>query len=263
MTAVWTISLDPTFSIGPLELAWHGVMTAAGVLVGGWLAFRCASERGLSTEPLYGLGSLIVIAGIVGAKLLFLLQDDPARSIEPNAWAEGGGFSIYGGLVGGGLGAAAWIGWQRLSWGYLDAIAAGLPLGIAVGRIGDLINGEHYGPPSDLPWAIVYTHPESPVPSHDVAYHPGGLYEVVLSLLIFAVLWPNRARFRTPTSLLFTTLAAYAAGRFAMFFWREDADAVAAGLNSAQLESLALLGIALGALLIVELRSGRPAQSQL
>lgn len=242
MISAVTIDIAPTFQIGPLEVAWHGLMTATGIVVGFWLAVRYAAERGLDTDRLLPMVGLIVLAGMVGAKLLFVAQHGSEGLLSSN------GYSIYGGLVGGGLAAAGYVKAGRLSARYLDALAAALPLSMAVGRIGDLMIGEHYGPPSDLPWAIVYSHPDAPVPSSDVAYHPGGLYEVVLSLTIFAVLWPLRGRFVRPLTLLWATLGAYAAGRFVMFFWRDDASATIAGLNSAQLESLALLAVALAGL---------------
>lgn len=251
MIAVITINVDPSFQLGPVEGSWHGLMTALGILAGAWLAARYARERELDTEPLFSLVLVIVAAGVLGAKLLYVAQHDVAALLEPIEWLRNEGFSIYGGLVGGGLAAGVWIWARGLSPRYLDALAAGLPLALVVGRIGDLINGEHYGPATDLPWGIIYSHPDAPVPSHDVAYHPGGLYEVVLSLAILAVLWPLRNRFQRPTTLLWTTLAAYAGGRFLMFFWRDDASAGIAGINSAQLESLGLAIVALGALLFV------------
>ena len=64
---------------------------------------------------------------------------------------------------------ALYLGWRRLGLRYLDALAAGFPLGMAIGRIGDVINGEHYGPVSDLPWAIRNTHPDADVPSNELA----------------------------------------------------------------------------------------------
>lgn len=251
MIAVLTIDINPSFQLGPFEVAWHGLMTAVGIGAGAWLAARYARERELDTEPLFSLVFVIVTAGIVGAKLLYIAQHDAGDLANPADWLQSHGYSIYGGLVGGGLAAGIWIWARGLSARYLDALAAGLPLALAVGRIGDLINGEHYGPATDLPWGIVYAHPDAPVPSHEIAYHAGGLYEIVLSLAILAVLWPLRHRFERPTTLLWATLAAYAGGRFLMFFWRDDVSAGIAGINSAQLESLVLVALALGALLVV------------
>lgn len=249
MSAALTINVDPSLQLGPFEIAWHGLMTAIGIAAGAWLAARYSRERELDTEPLFALVIVIVVAGVIGAKVLYLAQHGALA--DPADWLRNQGYSIYGGLVGGGIAAGAWIRVNGLSPRYLDVLAAGLPLAIAVGRVGDLLIGEHYGPPSDLPWAVVYPNPDAAVPSNDVAYHPGGLYEIVLSLTILAVLWPLRHRFKRPTSLLWATLGAYAAGRFLMFFWRDDASAGPAGLNSAQLESLALVAVAVGGLLAV------------
>lgn len=257
MSAALTISLDPSIQLGPLEIAWHGLMVAVGIGVGAWLASRFATERGLDTGPLFSLVYVIVAAGIVGAKLLYVAQ-------HGGGLLESTGYSIYGGLVGAGVAAALWIGANGLEIRYLDVLAAGLPLGMAIGRVGDLINGEHYGPPSDLPWAIVYSHPDSLTPSSDIAYHPGGLYEILLSLLIFSVLWPLRGRFQRPLTLFWTTIGAYAAGRFAMFFWRDDASGGLAGFNSAQLESLVLLAVsAAGFIAARRLTRPGPASTQL
>ena len=128
-------------------------------------------------------------------------------------------------------------------------MAAGFPLGMAVGRIGDVINGEHYGPATHAPWGIRYTHPEADVPRPDIAFHPGGLYEVVLALAMLAIVWPLRHRFRRPTMLLWAVIGLYGAGRFVMFFYRSDTDPGVLGINEAQLVSLALVAAAaIGAL---------------
>ncbi len=78
------------------------------------------------------------------------------------------GFAFYGALIAGALAVGAYLWRAKLSVPYLDALAAGFPLGMAVGRIGDVINGEHYGPPSADPWGFRYTDPAHPPPSSHV-----------------------------------------------------------------------------------------------
>lgn len=78
---------------------------------------------------------------------------------------------------------------------------------MAVGRIGDVINGEHYGPASTWLLAVRNTHPDADVPSPDVAYHSGGLYEVLIALAIFAIVWPLRHRFTRPLTAVWTVIA--------------------------------------------------------
>ena len=129
---------------------------------------------------------------------------------------------------------------------------------MAVGRVGDVISGEHYGPPTDLPWGVRLTHPDADVPSSAVAYHSGGLYEVVLAAAILALLWPLRRRFRRPTMLLWTALGLYATGRFLMFFYRSDSAQVSLGLNGSQWTSLVLVVVALVGASVVHRSGGSP-----
>jgi phosphatidylglycerol:prolipoprotein diacylglycerol transferase len=247
VTGAITIGIDPEIDLGPVSVAWHGIGIAAGIAAGGWLASRFAVERGLSRERLVNLVVLIALAGIVGSRLFFLAEEDPGAFVSPAEWLGTRGYSFYGAML---LGVAAvafalWrLGFDR---SYLDALAAGFPLGIAVGRIGDVINGEHHGGPSDAPWAIRYTHPDAEVPATGVAYHSGGLYEVVLGLAMLAVIWPLRHRFKAQTQLLWVVVAAYAAGRFVIFFFRDDSDEFALGLTNGHWTSLALIAVALAA----------------
>ncbi len=254
MSSAATIELhvDPVLELGPLSVAWHGLMIAVGIGVGAWLARRFARERRLDTEALFDLVVLLSLSGIVGARLLWLVESGSIS--DPGEWLGTRGFSFYGGILFGLPALAIYLRRERLGVRYLDALAAGFPLGMAVGRIGDVINGEHFGPPSELPWAIRYTHPDAEVPSGALAYHPGGLYELVLALAILALLWPLRRRFTTPGVLLWTVIALYSAGRFAMFFVRSDSDEWALGLVTSQWVSLGLTGIALTGIALVRQR---------
>jgi phosphatidylglycerol:prolipoprotein diacylglycerol transferase len=262
--AVIEIGIDPYLELGPLRLAWHGLMIAVGVAVGAWLAARYAREGGLDRERLYGAVLGLVLAGIAGAKLFWVLENDAAALVRPGDWFGARGFSIYGAILFGVPALALYLRRGRLSLRYLDAMAAGFPVGLAVGRIGDVINGEHYGPPSELPWAFRHTHPDADVPSALVAYHSGGFYEVVLGLTMLVVVWSLRRRFRRPAALFWTVIALYGAGRFVMFFWRSDSDTLALSLSTAQWTSLALVLVAAAALTAgaIRSRSGRSFQRE-
>lgn len=244
MTATITLDVDPFIHLGPLTVAWHGLTIVLGLVAATWLAIRYARESGLDAEEIVNLAMITSLAGIIGAKAFYLIENDAGALLRPGEWLDGRGFSFYGAIIVGVPAVGLYLGRRRLGISYLDALAAGFPLGMAIGRVGDVINGEHYGPESDLPWAVRNAHPDADVPSNDVAYHSGGLYEVALALLMFAVIWPLRHRFRHPGLLLWTVIGLYALGRFAMFFARSDSDALALGLNGAQWTSLALLAVA-------------------
>lgn len=236
--AAITVNIPPSIEIAGLEVSWHGLMIAVGIGVAIWLAAKLADRSGLDRDKVLDIGVVAALGGILGSRLFYLLLNEPGALLQPGEWAAGNGFAIYGGLLGGAAGAVAMIAVRSLSWRYLDVIALSFPLGLAIGRVGDLILGEHYGPPSDLPWAVIHTDPEASVPSVDVAYHDGGLYEIVLGLIIFAIVWPLRHRFRRATMALWAVVALYGLGRFLMFFYRSDSDSTALGINVAQLTSL-------------------------
>jgi hypothetical protein len=88
------------------------------------------------------------------------------------------------------------------------------------------------------------THPDALTPSPDLAYHSGGLYEVLIALIVFAIAWPLRKRLTCPLALMWLVIALFAVGRFVEFFARSDSPDLALGLEIAQWTSLALLAIA-------------------
>jgi phosphatidylglycerol---prolipoprotein diacylglyceryl transferase len=241
--SVITIGIDPTIELGPVTIAWHGLTIAIGILVGGVAVALDARRRGLDPERVYAIGMILVIGALVGGRAFYLLEH--GQLDDPGAWFGTTGFTFYGGFIAAALGIAYYIRRERLSVSYLDAIAAGLPLGLAIGRIGDVINGEHYGPASDYLLAVRNTHPDALTPNPDLAYHSGGLYEVLIGAVVFAIVWPLRERLqRWPLALMWLMLALLALGRFLEFFLRSDSADLALGLETAQWTSLLLLVIA-------------------
>jgi phosphatidylglycerol---prolipoprotein diacylglyceryl transferase len=238
--SVITIGIDPTIEIGPITIAWHGLMIAVGILVGGVAVAHEARRRGLEPERVYTIGLILVAGALVGGRAFFLLEHD--RLDDPGEWLGTTGFTFYGGFIAAGLGIAYYVRRARLGLSYLDAIAAGLPLGLAVGRIGDVINGEHYGPATTFFLGVRNTHPDALTPNPDIAYHSGGLYEVLLGAIVFAIAWPLRKRLESrPLALTWLVLALLAVGRFLEFFLRSDSADLALGLEIAQWTSLAIL----------------------
>jgi len=242
LLSVITIGVDPTIEIGPMTLAWHGLTIAIGVVVGGVAAAYDARRRGLEPGRLYAIGLILVFGALVGGRVFYLLEH--GRLDDPGAWFGTTGFTFYGGFIAAALGIVYYVRRERLSPFYLDAIAAGLPLGIAVGRIGDVINGEHYGPATDFFLGVRNTHPDALTPNPDVTYHSGGLYEVLIAAIVFAIAWPLRKRLKRPLALMWLVIALFAVGRFFEFFVRSDSADLALGLEIAQWTSLALLALA-------------------
>jgi phosphatidylglycerol---prolipoprotein diacylglyceryl transferase len=250
-----TIGIDPTIHIGPVTLAWHGITIAIGILVGGIVAAFEARRRGLDREPLNAIGMILVAGALVGGRLYYLAEH--GGLLDPGDWLGSRGFTFYGGFIAAAVGIALYVWRKRLTVEYLDAVAFGLPLGIAIGRVGDIINGEHYGPATNFFLGVRNTNPDADVPSPDVAYHSGGLYEALLGAFVFSVVLAFRERLTRPTAMTWLVIALLSAGRFVEFFVRSDSDKVALGLEVAQWTSLGLFALAaLGAWLTLGGRAG-------
>lgn len=233
-------------TIGGVLIAWHGVFTALGILAGVQLALRMAKVVHYDEDDAYALALVGVPAGIVGARLLFVVEhwdfygQNPAEII---AITEGG-ISIWGAVIGGVAAATAFALWRGYKVGRaLDIAGFGLILGMAVGRLGDLVNGEHLARPTDLPWAVVYTSPQSPGFAHSLAVgavHPATMYELfgdlaILGLLFFVLLRVFRRR---PGLTFFTYLITYAVMRFFLTYLRIDSPETVLGLRVPQLVSV-------------------------
>jgi phosphatidylglycerol:prolipoprotein diacylglycerol transferase len=240
--AVIRIGIDPTLELGPITVAWHGLTIAIGIVVGGLVAARELRRRGLDGEPLYTIGLILVVGALVGGRIYYLMEH--GQLLEPDAWLGTRGFTFYGGFIVAALGIVAYVRRRRLSVVYLDVVAVALPLGIAIGRLGDVINGEHYGPPTQFFLGVMNTNPDADVPRNDVAYHSGGLYEVLIGATVFAIVWPLRKRVTQPTAMVWIVMGLLAIGRFVEFFARSDSETLALGLETAQWTSLFLIAIA-------------------
>jgi phosphatidylglycerol:prolipoprotein diacylglycerol transferase len=250
------IGIDPEIAkIGGVEIAWHGVFTAVGVICGVGVATFFGRKAGFSEDTIYNAALVLVIGGIIGARTLFVLEnldqfeDDPLDVFAINA----GGISIYGALIGGTVATLAYAAWRRLPrrLAMADVAALGAIIGMAVGRIGDVINGEHFAKTTDWPIGVLYTHSNSPsyprftAVEPPLAQHPVVAYELVGDLLIFVALFVLYRLLKRDGMVFWAWVFLYGAMRFGISFLRED-DIVFAGLRMAQL-------IALGAMIIAPL----------
>lgn len=231
--AVIDINIDPTmFDLGPFTLTWHGFFTAIGIIAGVWLSVWLCKRDGIPTEVGQELALVSVPSAIVGARLFFVFEHLDRFTDEPQKIITGiteGGITLYGGLIGGVLGGVLYALWRKwpIAIG-LDAAAPGMILGQAIGRIGDLINGEHLATHSDLPWAFRYTNPNT-LGEIGVSVHPtAGGYELIGDLLICAaLLFVFRRIWKTPGWIFCTYLVIYGILRFFMSYMRVDEQTIA------------------------------------
>lgn len=235
--AVITIGISPEIDLGPVSIAWHGLTIALGIVIGAAAAGRWARRQGIDPEPLVTLTFLLAVAGIVGGRLFYVMEHGgPLLGTR--------GFTFDGGFILAALVLLVYVVRTRLDLRLLDVVALWLPLGVAIGRLGDVINGEHYGDRSDSFLAVRNSHPDALTPDPRFAYENGGLYEVLLASLILAVVWPLRHRLPRVGDMAWLVLGLFALGRFFVFFLRSDSPELGLGLSNAQWTSIGLVVVA-------------------
>ncbi len=217
---------DPVVvSLGPVAIRWYGLMYLAAFGFLWWLG-RVRIARGLAPigrEQFDDLIFLGVLGTILGGRLGYVLFYKPGYYLEHPLeifaiWQ--GGMAFHGGFLGV-LAAAAFFAWRRKVdwWRLMDFIAPCVPTGLAAGRLGNFINGELWGRPTDLPWGMVFRGAGS------LPRHPSQLYQFALEgVLLFVLLWwyASKPRARGAVSAMF--LMGYGAFRFIAEFAREPDD---------------------------------------
>ncbi|MCX6078693.1 MAG: prolipoprotein diacylglyceryl transferase [Chloroflexi bacterium] len=256
---MFTISIDPIiFSIGNFTVRWYSLILMVAMAVGIWLTAREANRKGFKKDLIYDIAIWIVFAGIFGARLFHVLDhwsdefsSNPIRALY--IWE--GGLAIWGGIAGGLL-AAGILAWKNgLKFPkLLDAGAPGLVLAQAIGRVACVITGDAMGKPTTGPFGFAYTSPNALVPQLGVYYTPMPVYEIIVNVGIFSLLWQLRKR-NLPDGMLFLIyLTLYSLERFFLAF-TSAYQILAFGLTQSQIVALASLVIALALIARIMLRT--------
>ena len=234
------------WQLGPVPIRAYALCIVVGIVAAVWLTQRRWVARGGAAEDVLDIAVWAVPFGIVGGRLYHVISSprayfgedgDPLRALA--IWE--GGLGIWGAIALGGVG--AWIACRRRGIplpAFADAVAPGLLVAQAIGRLGNWFNNELYGGPTDLPWALEI-HEWSggrAVTGADGApvllgtFHPAFLYEAVWNVGVAAVVvWADR-RFRLGHGRAFALyLALYAVGRAWIEALRVDPAAVILGLR--------------------------------
>jgi phosphatidylglycerol:prolipoprotein diacylglycerol transferase len=216
-------NIDPVFlHLGPVQLRWYGLMYMLSFIVGFFVLRRFAKYRkmNLSTDDLYDLLFYLILGVMVGGRLGYVLFYDLGSYLhEPLSifaiWQ--GGMSFHGGFIGMIL-AALYITRKKKwdFWEIADLVCAAVPIGLGLGRIGNFINGELFGRPTNVAWAMVF--PEGGA----MPRHPSQLYEALLEgvVLFFILKWIYKKNFYRGT-VFWALLAFYGLFRFLVEFVRE------------------------------------------
>lgn len=181
---------------GPFAIHTYGFFVALGLLAGIFLAGWEARRLHLDNDKIIDMCFYIVVAAIVGSRLLYVIQNPDTFRTAPlealKIWK--GGLVFYGGFAGALFVVMIYLKIYRLPLGIIADIAAlSVPLGHFFGRLGCFFAGCCYGKYCEAPWAIRFTHPESLAPLH-TPLHPTQLYESAANLMIFLILFFSRHR---------------------------------------------------------------------
>ncbi|MBS3975208.1 MAG: prolipoprotein diacylglyceryl transferase [Syntrophomonadaceae bacterium] len=206
------------FSIGDFSVYSYAVTLAIAFAVGVFCLVREASKAGLPEEKMLEMSIWIMVAAIIGSRLLYVIIEWPSFAADPLAVfaVRSGGLSFHGGLAGGLLAGIWYARRHMLPVGKVaDLVAPYLVLGYSIVRIGCLLNGCCFGQPSGVVWALPAAYLDSTL------RHPTQLYAFFAGLFIFAVLLWRRKYTRFHGQLFLEFIVYYSVYRFIVEFFRE------------------------------------------
>lgn len=223
------LGLDPVaLDLGFFQLRWYSLAYIAGIFVGWWYLLKLLDQPGapMARRHADDLVFYATLGIILGGRIGYILFYQPSILLDPiqilRLWD--GGMSFHGGVIGVSLGILWMARKNGLNWLRVhDYVACCVPFGLLFGRIANFINGELWGKPTDVAWAIVF--PRTVAGGLDPARHPSQLYEAALEgVVLLAVLgymfWRTKARCE-PGKLVGAFLLGYGLSRFVVEFFRE------------------------------------------
>ena len=237
-------------------LSWHGLFSFIAVATAVFLVGRWAPTRGIHPDDIYSIAIWAIIGGIVGARVVHVIdhwsfyQNSPGQIIA--IWS--GGIGLWGGILGGFVGGVLYSLWRNHPVGVIaDLTAPAMLMVQTIGRLGDIVNGEHCANAWDFALGFVWQNPASDAArcanGVGVSVQPVIAYEMIWNMLALILIWKLRNRLRPDGMLFALYLALYSIGRFGITFFREDA-IWAFGMQEAQYIALLVLAVTVPLLLI-------------
>ena len=261
-----TISIDPVaFTIGSLTIRWYGIIVAVAVILMIVIIPREAKKLGI-TRDLYSLFLWCILGGYIGGRLAYIIYDWAYFVANPREIIGFAGLGQNGMIIGVFAAALIYMRVTRMRFSELlsiaDALAVAMPLALGIGRLACTINGCCSGKPSPFqhfPGAVIYAPRPPGTPLQDwyhlssqylgVPIYPTQIYHLLWGLIVFAVVWRLRGKFKPEGCLAFFCFCLFAAGDFGVRFFRIG-EPLLWGLYQAQVLDLAILAVFLPWLII-------------
>jgi prolipoprotein diacylglyceryl transferase len=244
--------------LGPFKIHFYALCILTGIILAIWIANRRLVRWGYQSGLALDVALWTVPIGVVGARIFHVLTHSgdyfyPGADVTAVFRIWEGGIAIYGGLIGGAVG--AWIGSKRAGirfWDFTDAVAPGVLLAQAAGRWGNYFNQELFGQPTTLPWGLEIDASNPAFPNSlptETLFHPTFLYESTWSLIGVVVLLALDKRFDLRNGAMFGSyLIYYSMGRLVTENLRIDPSDIILGLRTNVWS--AILGIVAGAAIV-------------
>jgi phosphatidylglycerol---prolipoprotein diacylglyceryl transferase len=246
---------------GPFQITWYSLLYVGGFLLGRTILKRLAREERFqfTEQQMDDFGIWLLIGAVIGARIVYCVVYDFSTFIQNPLWlfqTYKGGLSFHGGLIGAVVAALIFSRRNHIPfWNLTDAMALATPTGLALGRIGNFINGELYGRQTTMPWGMVFR------TGGPIIRHPSQLYEFFLEgVVLFSVLWFLKDRLKKDGQISVLFLIGYTFIRFVVEFFREpDAQLgyLTLGLSMGQILSLMQL---IGGLILAWILSKQPSK---
>jgi phosphatidylglycerol:prolipoprotein diacylglycerol transferase len=182
----------PWLHVGPLAISTYSLLFLCAFIVGGIVTYCEAKRQHRATEAILRVALGALAGGVIGAKFSMFIFLGPATFIKdlPYLWYSGQAWT--GAFFGGYTGVLIVKRWTHIEYSTGDVFALALPLAQAIGRLGNLLGGDPFGLPSNLPWAIT---------QYGVRRQPSALYELLLDLALFVIILRLRDKMPHPGDL--------------------------------------------------------------
>ena len=220
------LGLDPNaVNLGFFQIKWYSLAYISGILLGWWYLLKLLAQPGAPMARRHA-DDLVFYATcgiILGGRLGYIIFYAPEMFLHPlkilKLWD--GGMSFHGGVIGTSLALILFARKNGLNWLRIhDYVACAVPFGLFFGRLANFVNGELWGKPSNVAWAIIFPRTGLDVPRHPSQLYEAGLEGAVLFAVLWFAFWKTKARY-APGRLVGLFVLGYGVARFIVEFFRE------------------------------------------